>query len=140
MNKNKKGINFQNFMNKHAKIQVQHKSFFFPKNKSDSLCLKSVESLNCFLQCQSVLSRGCLLFYHGTKHLRVLYIILLLGLLNLIQLFQMESRGGGDAPLAPPLVSCIKIEKFKCFETVVGCSCEFVYWIAFRVKGFELDL
>ena len=64
-------------------------------NKSDiSFCLKSVESLNCFLRCQSVLSKGCLLFYHGTKHLKVLYIILLLDLTS----FFRWRKGGRDAP------------------------------------------
>ena len=66
-------------------------------NKSDiSFCLKSVESLNCFLRCQSVLSKGCLLFYHGTKHLKVLYIILLLDLLDLTSFFRW--RKGGQVP------------------------------------------
>ena len=64
-------------------------------NKSDiSFCLKSVESLNCFLRCQSVLSKGCLLFYYGTKHLKVLYIILLLDLTS----FFRWRKGEHDAP------------------------------------------
>ena len=76
-------------------------------NKSDiSFCLKSVESLNCFLRCQSVLSRGCLLFYHGTKHLRGLYIILLLELLDLISFFWcsqgVQVPPSNTTPTPPP--------------------------------------
>ena len=71
-------------------------------NKSDiSFYLKSVESLNCFLRCQSVLSKGCLLFYHGTKHLKVLYIILLLDLLDLTSFFRWK-KGGQVPPLDAP--------------------------------------
>ena len=80
-------------------LKFRYKIKFFKNRSNFSFCLKSIESLNCFLRCQSVLSRGYLLFSHRTKHLRVLYIILLL---DLRSCFSRWSRGVTIAPSRPP--------------------------------------